>query len=96
MMYKLTKTYGNMKLYSFGKDTVYRKKLEKAIGSEYNSKMLAKRVKVRCCIFINFESVCKAVKYKQSQVLKKRTCKARAISLQNHATLLFSFPVFRL
>ena len=52
--------------------------------------MLAKRVKVRCCIFINFESVCKAVKFTPSQVLKKRrieTCKARAISLQNHATL---------
>ena len=55
--------------------------------------MLAKTFSVRFCILINFDSVCKVVKFETFQVLKKRrikTCKARAIGLQNYATLLFS------
>ena len=64
--------------------------------------MLAKTFSVRFCILIHFNSVCKAVKFEPFQVSKKRrikTCKARAIAIQNYASLLFSnlksaFPFF--
>ena len=64
--------------------------------------MLAKTFPDRFCILINFNSVCKVVKFEPFQGFKKRkikTCKARAKGLQNYATLLFSnlksaFPFF--
>ena len=72
MMYKSTKTLWKHETLKFWEGILcIVRNWKKAIGSEYNSKMFANRVKVRCCIFIYFESVCKAVKFKPSQVLKK-------------------------
>ena len=61
--------------------------------------MLAKTFPDRFCILINFNSVCKVVKFEPFQGFKKRKIKVRAIGLQNYATLLFSnlksaFPFF--